>query len=1101
MMGSPRRRPADERGTGPDRPGLLVVRLLGDPDVLLDGERVDGFDAVRLRALLAFLLLHRDAPQPRAHIAAVLWPDSTEGQARTNLRQLLHQLRRVLPDPERFLTVDTTTIGWRPDAPYWADVVAVEEAVAAAGRANDLDALRGALAHAAEHGGGELLPGSHEEWVLSERERFRHIHLDVIRRLAGLLEDQHDFEAAIRHAEELLRLDPLHEESYRRLMRLHALAGERARALHVYHTCVATLERELGVQPGRETREAHQALLQSEQVADADNRRETAVVPMVGRAAAWSACLETFREVAVGRTRALLVSGEAGIGKSRLVEELESWCRHQGHGAATARAYPAEGRLAYAPVTNWLRSEALQPFPEALDDAWLAEIARLLPELRSARPDLPDPVAASASEQRQLLFHALAQALLTDERPLLLVLDDLQWCDRETLEFLHFLARLDARSSLLVLLTVRPEELEPGHPVEELVAGLQRLEVVTVVELGPLAPTEVGELTGHLLGQEPTPSQAAQLHRASGGNPLFVVETVREQLARSHAGGAAETGRRPSRVQAIIERRLAQLTPDGREIAAIAGIIGRRFTFEVLRATSGRGESTLVDALDELWRRRIVRPHGAAAYEFVHDRIREVAAGHVGPARARTLHHRVATALEEHHAEDPDEASVEIASHYEAAGETRHAIDHYRRAAAHARRLAAIDETETLLRRALALIDTLPAGPSRDELELELHTELGVPLVTLHGYGGSATMAAYRRAQQLSERLGRPARPPVLRGLALGVLAHGNVAEAARLARELLALDDTRDHPLLEVEGRYLLGVTSFWRGDFAAARHQLEHAIGRYDPDLAGAHLRLYAQDPKVVCTVRLAVTMWYLGDPGRARRLRDEAVALAEELNEPTTFVYALHYACWTANELGDTDEMERLAAATADVSNTHHIEFFVQMGRILTGWVDALHGRPAAGAKAIRAGLRALDDSGQRLHHSYGLALLARAHLLMQKPQEASVAVDEALALTEHTGQRYLEAELLRLRGRCRAAHGDHDGAAVAFDDALALAHGQGSPALALRAATTRAEHRIDTGRTGRDEAIAALVEIRDGFHQRHDTADLRAANALLQEMGAS
>lgn len=1076
---------------------MLTIRLLGAVEVCGDGEPVAGFDAPRLQSLLAYLVLQPGVPQPRARVAAALWPESNESQAKTNLRQLLHHLRRVLPEPDRFLQVDTQAVGWRPDAPCRADVWEVEQAVACSQAAAELQQKRQALEDAVDRCGGDLLPGCYEEWLLPERERFRQIHLDVLEQLTEVLEAQRDHPAAIRSAQELLRHDPLHEATYRRLMRLHALIGERARALRVYHACATTLERELGVEPTIETQEVHRSLLQHAEASSSATGREPPGIPLIGREPEWATCLDTFREFTPRRTHILLVRGEAGIGKTRLVEEIEQWSSRQGHHVASARAYAAEGHLAYAPLVEWLRGEPLHASVRSLDDVWLAELARLLPELRAEHPDLPAPRAASSTEERQRLFHALARALVAFGGPVLAILDDVQWCDRETLEFLHFLARSDHDTPLLVLLTVRPEEVDVDHPVNVLARDLQRLGMLTSFELGPLDTTQVGELARCLRGRATPEDEAAALHRATGGNPLFVVETVREELSRSRtgpaAGGAATT---PSKVQAVIERRLGQLSPDAREVAGLAGMIGREFSIELLQRASDRDEARLVEVLDELWRRRIVREHGTAAYDFVHDRIREVAAGLVGPARARVLHRRVAAALEELPADDPDAVSASIGRHREAAGEVEAALVHYRRGAAHAHRVSALDRGAALLRRALRLLDQLPEGSERDALELELQTELGVPLVALEGYGGPGATAAYRRARELCERLGRPVAAPVLRGLALGAITRAELSEAAKLARELLTVEGADGDGLLEVEGHYLLGVISFWWADFAASRSHLEQAIERYDPATAITHARLYAQDPKVVCLVRLAYTLWHLGEPDRSRTLRDQALALAEAFDDPTTSAYALHYACWVANELGDTDGLDTLATALAALAAEHGFTFWQAMARILTGWVEVLAGANVAGIAAIREGLTTVDETGQRLHNSYALALLARSHLRADDPAAARLAVDDALELGERTGQRYLDAELLRLRGCSLAELGDHELATAELDRALTVATVQGTRGLALRAATTRARHRREVEHDHK-EAIADLTEIRRTFGDAHDTADLRVADRLLQQ----
>jgi DNA-binding SARP family transcriptional activator/tetratricopeptide (TPR) repeat protein len=1079
---------------------VLTIRLLGNPDARFDGDRLEGFDAPRIRSLLAYLLLHRGTPQSRAHVAFLLWPESTESQAKTNLRQLLHHLRRVLPDPDRFLFVNQQVIGWREDAPYTCDVENFEEACERADGIADPREERVALTVAVENCGGPLLPECYEEWILPERERLRQAHLEALERLTVLLEEERDYEAAIRHAEDLLRHDSLREATYRRLMRLHALAGERARALRVYHTCATVLDRELAVEPGRETREAYRALLQAPEVSDAAEEHEPPGIPLVGRRAEWSVVRETLHEVAAGGARALLIRGEAGIGKTRLVEELETWWRRQGRRSARSRAYPAEGRLAYAPVVEWLRGGAVRPSLEQLDDAWLVEVARLLPEVRSRHPGLPAAASTTTAEDRQRLFHALARAVCSADPPLLLVLDDAHWCDQESLEFLHFLLRSGREAPLAVVVTVRPEEIGVDHPIEPLLTGLQRLQVLTAVELGPLDATEVGELSFHHRGRRLAQEENAALHRETGGNPLFVVETVREELARAGIAPAASRGR-PSGVQAIIERRLQLLSPAARETASLAGIIGREFTHEVLREAGGRQEAELVDVLDELWRRRVVREQGVTAYDFVHDRVREVAAGLLGPANVRDAHARVAAALERLHGDDLDPVSAQLARHLEAAGETERALAAYRRAAAHAQGMSAIAETAAMLRRALALADRLPAGRDRDEVELELLTALGVPMVALEGYAGAGVLDIYRRARGLCERLGRPVDPPILRGLAIGAVVRAQLDEAEGYGRSLLAASEERDDGLLHVEGSYVLGVTAFWRGEFHAARQHLERGAASYDTSAARRHLRSYGQDPEVVCLSRLSYTLWFLGELERACRLRDEALALADRLDDPTSTVYALVFAARLAEDLGDTGSLRRFALAAATLADRHQLGFFTPLARILTGWLDTLDGSPIAGTTAIREGLAMYEDSGQPLNVPYGLAVLAKTQLAAGDPAAGLIAVDDALELTERTGLCYLDAELRRLRGQCLAARGDPEQALLVLDRALDIAQAQASPTLALRAAVSRAEILVASGRGGDGEALATLASLRARFEDRPEAADLRLADELLARAGAT
>ncbi len=271
----------------------LHIRLLGDFSLLYSDQQVTSLNTMRLQSLLAYLVLHHDVPQHRQHLAFLFWPDTTEAQARNNLRQLLHQLRQALPAFEQFLHVDTSMLHWRLDTPFSLDVAEFEQALTladAATRRNDQRALQAALEQADGLYRGELLPGCYDEWILPERGRLRQRHLQALEQLLRLFEGQGDTVTAIRYAQRLIGLDPLSEDLYRRLMRLYALNNDRASALRVYHTWAATLQRELGIEPDPATREAYERLLHLE-APDARVRERqpafTAPPTLIGRKPEW----------------------------------------------------------------------------------------------------------------------------------------------------------------------------------------------------------------------------------------------------------------------------------------------------------------------------------------------------------------------------------------------------------------------------------------------------------------------------------------------------------------------------------------------------------------------------------------------------------------------------------------------------------------------------------------------------------------------------------------------------------------------------------------------------------------------------------------------
>ena len=470
----------------------LHLFLLGEFRVTIGETPVTALDLPRLQSLLAYLVLHHPTPQARSHLAGMLWPDSTDAQARTNLRNLVFKLHQALPHADAWLRLERHTICWQPTAPWTLDVQDFAAALAHADQAEQTGhrrALREALATALEHYRGDLLPGCYEDWVLPERERLRQQVLQALERLLVLWEHERDYPAAISTAQRLLRHDPLQEATYRHLIRLYAVSGDRAAAVRTYHTCASLLERELGVPPTPETRQAYERLLQTEvQPGMSSSGLPTpgAGMPLVGRQPEWAALQRAWREASDGHLQMVVLAGEAGTGKTRLAEELVAWVERQGISTASARAYATEGALAYAPVTAWLRSPAVQAQLPALAIPWRTEAARLMPELLAAQPDLPPPSPLTERWQRQRLFEALARALLGAPQPLLLVLDDLQWCDQETLAWLPYLLRFDPGARLLLVGTLRPEETAVDHPLTDVLLSLRRNNLVTEISLGPL---------------------------------------------------------------------------------------------------------------------------------------------------------------------------------------------------------------------------------------------------------------------------------------------------------------------------------------------------------------------------------------------------------------------------------------------------------------------------------------------------------------------------------------------------------------------------------------------------------------------------------------
>ncbi len=1093
----------------------LHIRLLGDFSLIYDDRQMTSLNTIRLQSLLAFLVLHRDVPQQRQHLAFLFWPDTTEAQARNNLRQLLHQLRQVFPAVEHFLSADTHMLQWRPVAPFHLDVAEFEEALALADEArrrDDQHALQAALEQADSLYHGELLPGCYDEWILPERERLRQRHRQALEQLLRHFEVQGDTVTAIRSAQRLLGLDPLSEDLSRRLMHLFALNNDRASALRVYHTCVTTLQREMGVDPGPATRKAYEQLMQQETPAIqpiVHQPLSTATATLIGRAREWKQLHDAWQREALGGPHFVFMTGEAGIGKSRLAEEFLLWASQQGVVTTKTRSYAAEGQLSLAPVTEWLRSDGLRVPLRQLDKVWLTEVARLLPELFVEQPDLPRYESVTEYGQRQRFFEALARAILIAPQPLLLLIDDLQWCDHETLEWLHFLLRFDSTTRLLVVGCAREEEPSSQHPLRTFLLHLRSTMHMTEIPLEPLDAAETAKLASIVANREIEIDEGLHLYHETGGYPLFVIEMVRANPGRvsasppdadrSHRQAPLDAARTlPPRVHAVLVGRLQQLSASAHAFVELAAIIGCEFTLDLLIATGGSDTNDAVRALDELWHKRIVREHGTDSYDFTHDKLREVAYGEISAPQRRMLHRRVAQVLETMHAENLDSVSGQIASHYERAGMIEQALPYYQRAAAMAQRVYANEDAISLLSRSLELLEHLPAGAKRDKQELGLQLALAPLYRVTKGWATPELERVLNRALALCDMVGDDAqRAQTLYGLQSVYVVQGKLEKVQMVSDELHILYQcsfgTDPPPFAGV----MLAGARLHLGKIAEANTQFAEIIAVHDPDQI-LHLQ-ESQGANYAALARAwqAHALWCLGYPQQALERGLEAVKLVQDLDQPFNQALVSAYLALLQQLRANESVAQEHAEQSLALTSKFQAPYYRAWADILVSYAQALEQPDEEYIRRLRNSITAFKASSARVRLPYYLALLAQVCEKAGRVEEGLACIDEALSEARTHNERWWDAELHRLRGELLVLHGaDASDVEAAFLRAIEIARTQQARSLELRATMSLARLWIAQHRT--DDARRRLNDLYNWFTEGFDTPDLRAARLLLAQL---
>jgi DNA-binding SARP family transcriptional activator len=862
----------------------LEISLLGPPRVRRAGRTVS-FDTRKAMALLAHLALS-ERPRSREALCELLWSGQDPEHARGALRRTLSALRKGIG--QQWLDTSADSVALRDGGGVEVDVWRFRSLVE-----ND------ALAAAAEVFRGELLEGfalrdspEFEAWHLYEADALRRELGTALGRLVAELRERGDYTTGIAHARRWLELDQLHESAHRELIRLYALSGDRAAALAQYRECVRTLSQELGVAPVEETAALFEQVSEGRLVPQLSQEPSPARpeppsrLPLVGRAEQLASLVEAWR-AAGPDGRLAVIEGEAGIGKTRLGQELMASVAAAGGRVLAARCHDDEAGIPYGPIVELL-GEAARSAPEALEAGVspqrLADVALLLPDLGSLRDGLPEPVSLTDPGAHARLLEGVAAVLsaaCAGRAPGLLALDDVHAADEASLDVLGYLGRRLRGRPLVLMLGWRSESVPPGHRVRRLATDLARGGAATVVVLSRLDEADVGTLVRAVQPDAP-PELERRVFVESEGLPLFVAEYLAALEAGTDAGGEAL----PGELRGLLEARLGGLDEIDRQLLETAAVIGRSFELETVRAASGRSDEETADGLDELVARGLVRELGEPGYDFTHDKLRALVYDDIGLARRRLLHRRVAEALSPGARDAPI-----VAQHLRQAGDQAGAAAQHRLAGEQAAALLAHADALEHFEAALALGD--PDAVGLHERIGDLRTLVGDYAGALASYESAAAHGAARDLARIEHKLGGVhqrrgeweraearfavaletaeddgLRARILADLSLTLHNAERTKEAVALAEQARELAEAAADVRAQAQAHNLLGVLASRAGQVDAARRELERSLAlaqELDDDAARA-----------AALNNLALVARAGGELERALTLTDEALAL---------------------------------------------------------------------------------------------------------------------------------------------------------------------------------------------------------------------------------
>ena len=840
-------------------------------------------------------------------------------------------------------------------------------------------------------------------------------------------------------------------------------------------------------------------------------RAGPAIMPMVGRDQELALLLERWAQAKAGEGQGVLLVGEAGIGKSRISRAVLDAVAEEPHVRIRYQCSPYHGDSALWPVIQQLSQVARIAADELLETK-LDKLEALLARARAGDAADAAPLISSLigldgegrygkldltpQARRVRTLEALVEQLLglAAQQPVLLLLEDAHWIDPTTLELISRCLDRIVDAPVLLLLTSRPDQQPQlaAHPH------------VTRLSLNRLGRAGGAAIVTRLSGGQGADGRAGRALPAelidaiitrTDGVPLFVEELTKAIL---------ETGEIsiPASLHDSLMARLDRI-PEVKEVAQIAACIGRSFDYPLLTAVARKPEPELIAALDQLAEVELIFPRGTppdAHYTFKHALVQDAAYEALLKSTRQRLHARIAQVLEERFLEVAAGEPELLARHHTQAGNATRAIECWHEAGIRAARSSANVEAIGHLRKGLQVVADLADSKERDRSELRLRLALTAPLIATAGYAAAETVEAYQRARSLCDRLGddEPLLPLLYGEWIQNIVGPADQSAGRSIAQRFLRLAEDRGDADAVLTGHRMVGLSMVLLGEFSDGMAHSDRAISLYDPEKHPMLAQSYGQDPWVASqSVGRAWSLWHLGYPAQADQAIQAALDRAHELQHTNSTAYALFFTAVVTESQRQDAELARRVAALLALSKEHQLALWLAWGQIFEGWLAVRSGRLADGLAAIEKGLHGSIAADSRFGQSYFLSLQARAFELAGRIEEALRTVDRALELLDETSERFCEAELHRVKGALMLADGSATNGAACFERAIAVARDQSARSLELRAATCLAGLWAEQGE--RQKALDLLAPVFDWFTEGFDTADLKDAKALLDDLG--